>query len=106
MQVPSSDAKHAVRLMACIFEDDELSWPSGTNDSGALMPPPESENVIEALKAEADGPKPLRTVALVKPEAKHNFAKILKYVRRGGFEIVCAKMITPTQVRCGECVRG
>ena len=60
----------------------------------------------EALKAEADGPKPLRTVALVKPEAKHNFAKILKYVRRGGFEIVCAKMITPTQVRCGECVRG
>jgi hypothetical protein len=42
----------------------------------------------------------------VKPEAKHNFAKILKYVHRGGFEIVCAKMVMPTQVRLSESVSG
>ena len=42
----------------------------------------------------------------MKPEAKHNFAKILKYVQRGGFEIVCAKMVMPTQVRLSKSLSG
>ncbi len=42
----------------------------------------------------------------MKPEAKHNFAKILKYVHRGGFEIVCAKMVMPTQVQLSESISG
>jgi nucleoside diphosphate kinase len=96
--VPSSDAKHALRLMACIFEEDELSWPPSAHGAGAMVPPPASDDVIEALKAEADGPPVLHTVALVKPDARHNFAKILKYVRRGEFKIVGAKMLAPSQV--------
>jgi len=94
--LPSNDAKHALRLLACIFEDDELSWPPSARGGRALVPPPVSEDVIESLKAEAQGPLPLRTVALVKPEAKHHFAKVLKYVRRGDFTIVGAKMILPS----------
>jgi nucleoside diphosphate kinase len=97
-----NDAKHAVRLMSCVFEDDELSWPTNPLGPMALVPPPASENVIEALKAEAGGPPPLRTVALVKAEARQNFGKILKYVRRGEFKIVALKVISPTQVCTNE----
>lgn len=96
--LPCNDAKHALRLMACMFEDDELSWPPTSHGPSALLPPPTSEDVIESLKAEAEGLPALRTVALVKPEARHNFAKILKYIRRGNFKIVCAKVVTPSQV--------
>jgi nucleoside-diphosphate kinase len=96
--VPCNDAKHALRLMACVFEDDELSWPARATGPGAMVPPPTCEDVIEALKAEADGPSVLRTIAIVKPEARHNFAKILKYVRRGDFKIVGAKMLAPSPV--------
>jgi len=43
--LPSNDAKHALRLLACIFEDDELSWPPSARGGRALVPPPVSEVV-------------------------------------------------------------
>ena len=92
-----ADAKQTLRLLASIFEDEELAWPPSSNGPLALVPPPPAcENVIDTLKAEAEGPPPLRTLALIKAEARHNFSKVLKYVKRHNFRIVAVKMLVPT----------
>ena len=92
-----ADAKQTLRLLASIFEDEELAWPPSSSGPLALVPPPPAcENVIDTLKAEAEGPPPLRTLALIKAEARHNFSKVLKYVKRHNFRIVAVKMLIPT----------
>jgi nucleoside diphosphate kinase len=61
-----------------------------------MLPPPQSLVVLESLKAEAGEPAAIDTVALVKPGVRAQLAKVLKYVRRGGFDCVAIRMLAPT----------
>jgi hypothetical protein len=53
-----------------------------------LPPPAAGVGVLEALAAEGEGPRATLTVAVVRPEARGQTHKVLKYARRAGLGLV------------------
>lgn len=93
----SDDARAGLTQIACFFEPEELSWPvSAVSGASAMLPVDVGRDVLESLRDEALAPKRIRTVAIVKTEARAQIHKILKYVRRGGLDIVGMRMLQLT----------
>jgi hypothetical protein len=86
----------AFRQACALFDDSELTWPARGPD--AMLPPlGAGVGVLEGLAAEGEGPRVTQTVGLVRPEARAQVHRVLKYARRAGLALVALRMsaLTP-----------
>ncbi|KAJ1481217.1 hypothetical protein T484DRAFT_1808191, partial [Baffinella frigidus] len=89
-------ARAALRQLVALFDDSELAWPHTATGPLSMLPPPTSDTVLESLKTDGEAAGEIDTVCVVKHEARSQLAKVLKYVRRGGFDVAAARMLSPS----------
>jgi len=94
--IASTDARAALRQLVALFDDSELAWPHTATGPLSMLPPPTSDTVLESLKTDGEAAGEIDTVCVVKHEARSQLAKVLKYVRRGGFDVAAARMLSPS----------